>query len=156
MVLVVQSLSRVRLFVTPWTAAHQASLSLTVSQSLLKLMSIESVMPPSHPLLFSSPAAFSLSKHQGSFSVSQPFTSGDQSIGGSASASVLPVNIQDWLPLRLTGLISFAVQETLKSLLERLLLNHERRQDSCPPKKKSVWGERWGLISLSFCVIKFY
>ena len=43
--IVVQSLSHVRLFVTPWTTAHQASLSFTVSQSLLKLMSIESVMP---------------------------------------------------------------------------------------------------------------
>ena len=47
---VVQSLSRVRLFVTPWTAAHQASLSFTISQMLLKLMSIESVMPSNHPV----------------------------------------------------------------------------------------------------------
>ena len=47
----VQSLSHVRLFVTPWTAAHQASLSFTVSQSLLKLMSIESVMPSNHLIL---------------------------------------------------------------------------------------------------------
>ena len=48
---VVQSLSHVRLFVIPWTAAHQASLSFTISQSLLKLMSIESVMPSSHLIL---------------------------------------------------------------------------------------------------------
>ena len=47
----VQSLSRVRLFVTPWTAARQASLSITNSRSLLKLMSIESVMPSSHLIL---------------------------------------------------------------------------------------------------------
>ena len=47
----VQSLSRVWLFVTPWTAAHQASLSITTSQSLLKLMSIESVMPSNHLIL---------------------------------------------------------------------------------------------------------
>ena len=47
----VQSLSCVRLFVTPWTAACQASLSITNSQSLLKLMSIESVMPSNHLLL---------------------------------------------------------------------------------------------------------
>ena len=47
----VQSLSRVRLFVTPWMAAHQASLSITNSQSLLKLMSIESVMPSNHLIL---------------------------------------------------------------------------------------------------------
>ena len=54
---VVQSLSHVRLFATPWTAAHQASLSFTISQSLLKLITIESVMPSNllilwHPLLF--------------------------------------------------------------------------------------------------------
>ena len=47
----VQSLSRVRLFVTPWTAAHQASLSISNSQSLLRFRSIESVMPPSHLIL---------------------------------------------------------------------------------------------------------
>ena len=47
----VQLLSHVWLFVTPWTAAHQASLSITNSQSLLKLMSIESVMPPNHLIL---------------------------------------------------------------------------------------------------------
>ena len=47
----VQSLSRVQLFVTPWTAAHQASLSITNSWSLLKLMSIESVMPSNHLIL---------------------------------------------------------------------------------------------------------
>ena len=66
---VVQLLSRVRLFVTPWTAAHQASLSFTIPQSLLKLMSIESVVSdaiqPSHPLLFPSLPAFNLSQHQG-------------------------------------------------------------------------------------------
>ena len=48
---IVQSLSHVQLFATPWTAAHQASLSITNSQNLLKLMSIESVMPPNHLIL---------------------------------------------------------------------------------------------------------
>ena len=48
----VQSLSRVRLFVTPWIAAHQASLSITISWSLLKLMSIQSVTPSNHLILF--------------------------------------------------------------------------------------------------------
>ena len=48
----VQSLSRVQLFVTPWTAAHQASLSITISRSLLKLMSIESVMPSNRLILY--------------------------------------------------------------------------------------------------------
>ena len=62
------SLSRVQPFATPWSAVHQASLSLTNSWSLLKFMSIESVMPsnPSHPLSSPSPA-FNLSQHQGLF-----------------------------------------------------------------------------------------
>ena len=61
---VVQLLSHVWLFVTPWTAAHQASLSFTISQSLLKVMSTESVMPiqSSYPLLPSSPSR--LFQHQ--------------------------------------------------------------------------------------------
>ena len=103
----VQSLSCVQLFVTPWTAACQASLSITNSRSLLKLMSIESVMPSNHlilccPLLLP-PSVFSTS---GSFPMSQFFTSHGQSIGVSASVSVLPMNIQDWSPLGWTGWIS--------------------------------------------------
>ena len=94
-IVVVQSLSHVRLFATPWTVAHQDSLSLTVSQSLLKLMSTESVMPSNHlilchPLLLL-PSIFWAS---GSFPVNRLFTSLGQSLGASASASVLPVNIQ--------------------------------------------------------------
>ena len=103
----VQTLSRVRLFVTPWTAARQASLSITNSRSLLKLMSIEPVMPSNYltlccPLLFL-PLIFPSIRV---FPVSQFFTSCGQSIEASASASVLPTNIQDWFPLGLTGLIS--------------------------------------------------
>ena len=65
---VVQSLSRVRLFTTPWTAERRASLSLSLSQSLPKFVSIESVMPSNHLILCcpSSPA-FNLSQHQGLF-----------------------------------------------------------------------------------------
>ena len=64
----VQSLSHVWLFVTPWTVACQASLSTTNSQSLLKLMSIKSVMPSNHLILSSpSPPAFNCSQHQGLF-----------------------------------------------------------------------------------------
>ena len=84
----------------PCTAAHQASLSITISQSLLKLMSIESVMPSNHLILY---RPFSSCLHSfpasGSFPVSQFFASGGQSIGVSASASALPMNIQDWSPL---------------------------------------------------------
>ena len=91
----VESLSGVRLFATPWTSAYQASLSFTVSQSLLKLMSIESVMPFNllivcRPLLLLSSVFPSIR----AFPVSWLFASGDQSIGASASASVLPMNIQ--------------------------------------------------------------
>ena len=102
----VQSLSHIRLFVTPWTAAHQASLSITNSRSLLKLMSITSVMPSKHlilycpllllPSIFPSIRVFS----------NESLALNGQSIGGSASASVLPMNILDWLPSGLTGLIS--------------------------------------------------
>ena len=102
----VQLLSCVWLFVTPWTAARQASPSITNSQSLLKLTSVESVMPPNnlifcHPLLLL-PSIFPQS---GSFPMSQFFTWGGQSIWVSASASVLPINIQQWFPWGLTGLI---------------------------------------------------
>ena len=103
----VQLLSRVQLFAPPWIAAHQASLSITNSQSLLKLMSIESVMPFSHPSsvipFFSRPQSLPAS---GSFPGSQHFTWGGQSIGVSASASVLPMNTQDWSPLGWSGWIS--------------------------------------------------
>ena len=103
--LLVQSLSHVQLFATPWTAACQASLSFTISWSLLKLISIESEMWSSSLFLYcpllsclqSSPALRS-------FPMSQLFTQGGQSIG--ASASILPLNIQDLFPLGLTGLIS--------------------------------------------------
>ena len=106
-VVVVQPLSCVRLFVTPWIAVCQVSLSLPVSQSLLKLMSIELVMPSNHfvlchPLLLPL-QAFPAS---GFFPMSRLFASGGQSIGASASASVLPMTIQSWFPLGLTGLIS--------------------------------------------------
>ena len=105
-VAVVQLLSYGQLFTNPWTSALQASLSFTVSQSLLKLMlsqwchpNISSLVAP----FFSCPWSFQAS---GSFPMSQLFASGSQSIGASALASVLPVNILDWFPLWLTGLIS--------------------------------------------------
>ena len=92
----VQPLSRVQLFATPWTAASQTSLSITNSWSLLKLMSTESVMPSNHliPVIpfFSCLQSFPAS---GSFQMNQFFTSGGPSIGVSALASVLPMNIQD-------------------------------------------------------------
>ena len=103
----VQSLSRVRLFVTPWITARQSSLSITNSQSSLRLMSIESV---NHQISSSSVAPFSYCLQyfpvSGSFPMSHFFVSGGQSIGASASAPVFPMNIQDWFPLGWTGWIS--------------------------------------------------
>ena len=89
--LVVQSLSRVQLFVNPWTAARQTPLSLTISQSSLKFMSVESVMLSHHPLLPSSPPGLNPSQHQRLF---QGVSSSHQVAKASASASVLPKNIQ--------------------------------------------------------------
>ena len=91
-----QSLSHVQLFATPWTIACQASVSITNSQTLLKLMSIESVMPSNH-LILCCPLLLPPSIFPGSgfFQMSQLFASGGQSIGVSASVSVLPMNIQD-------------------------------------------------------------
>ena len=100
----VQSLSHVQLFMIPWTTARQASLSITNSWSLLKLISIESVMPSNHPILcrpLSSRPLFLPAS--GSFPMSQLFSSGGQSFGVSASTSVLPMNTQDWSPLGWTA-----------------------------------------------------
>ena len=102
----IQSPSPVWLFATPWTTARQASLSITNSWSLFKLMSIESMMPSNHLILCrpsSHPQSFPAS---GSFPMNQLFASGGQSIGTSASTSVLPMNIQGWFLLGLAGLIS--------------------------------------------------
>ena len=91
----VQSLSRVLLFVTPWTTALKASLSIIKSWSLPKLMSIESVMLSNnhilcHPLLLP-PQSF---PESGSLQMSQLFESSGQTIGVSASTSVPPMKIQ--------------------------------------------------------------
>ena len=124
-----------RLFATPWTAAHQASLSIANSQSSLKLMSIELVMPSNHlilccplllpPYIFSSIRVFS----------SQFFTSGGQSIGVSASASVLPKNIQTWFPLGLTGWISLQSRG-----LSRVLSNTTVQKHQFVGAQLSLWS----------------
>ena len=103
----VQSLSRVWLLATPWTTARQVSLSFTLSWRF-KLMSVESpdAIRPSHPLstpFYSCLQSFPVSE---SFPMSLPFGSGGQNTGASTSASVPPMNIQDWFPLGWTGWIS--------------------------------------------------
>ena len=116
----VQYLSHVQLFVTPWTAAHQASLSIIISWSLLKLMSIKSVMPSNHlilcrPLLLS-PSIFPSIKVFSSESVLHirwpKFWSFSFSISPSNEHSGLVSFRMDWLDL-------LAVQGTLKSLLQQ-------------------------------------
>ena len=89
-----QSLSRVRLFATPWIAARQASLSTTNSWSSLRLTSIKSVMPSSYLILC--PQSLPASE---SFPMSQLFSWGGQSTGVSALASFLPNKSQGWSPL---------------------------------------------------------
>ena len=104
----VQLLSHVWLFATPWTAAGQASLSITSSRNLLKLISCP-LSQWCHPTISSSVVPFSCLQSfpaSGSFPMNQFFISGGQSIGVSASTSVLPMNIQDWFPLGWTGWLS--------------------------------------------------
>ena len=106
----IQSLSRVPLFVIPWTATRQASLSITNSGSLLKLKSIESLMPSNHliichPLLLP-PSIF-------------------PSIRVFSNESVLPMNIQDWFPLGLTGLISLHARGLLRVFSNTTAQKHQ-------------------------------
>ena len=145
----VQSLSCVRPFATPWTAARQASATITNSRSLLKLMSFESVMPSNHlilcyPLLLP-PSIFRVS---GSFPMSHFFPTGGQSIGVSASASVLPMNIQDWFPLGWTGCISLQSKG-----LSRVFSNTtvQKHRFLAHPKNKTNLG-----INLIKCVQDLY
>ena len=119
----VKSLSHVWLFVTPWTAASQASLSITNSRTLLKLMSIKVVMQSNNLILcgpfYSCLQSFPAS---GSLPMSLFFASGCQNIEASASASVLPMNIQDWFILGLTSLISLQTKG-----LSRFFSNHSSK-----------------------------
>ena len=104
----VQLFSHVRLFATPWIAACQSFLSIINSRSLVKLMSIESVMPSNHLILcrpLSLPPSIIPSIRV--FSNESVFRIMWPKFDVPASASVLPMNIQDWFPLGWTGWISF-------------------------------------------------
>ena len=116
-----QSLSRVWFFVTLWTAAHQASLSITNSQSLLKTMSVESVIPSNYlilwhpflllPSIFPNIRVFS---NESVLSIRWPKYQ-------SLSFSILPMNIQDWFPLGLTGLLSRVFSNTTVTVNNTIL-----------------------------------
>ena len=112
---VVQSLTHVRFFETPWIIAHKAPLSFTICQNLLKLMSIESVMPSNHlihchTLLL---LLLNLSKHQDLFQCVS-------SLHQLAKALELQLQHQSfqWISFRLDWFDLLAVQETLKNLLQ--------------------------------------
>ena len=140
---VVQSLSHVWLFATPWTAAHQAPL---VLYHLLELAQTHVHRVGDAIQLFSSsvvpfspcPQSFPAS---GSLLMSRFFASGGQSTGVSDSASVLPVDIQGWFPLGLTGLISLLSKDKLliywffPKCIKRILLRLQRWENDCSIEK---------------------
>ena len=120
-VVVVPLLSSGWLFETPWTAAQQAPLSSTISWSLLKFMSIESVMLFNH-LTSATRFSFCLQSFSasGSFLISQLFES-----GASATASVFPLNVQGWFPLGLTGLISLLSRGLSRVFISTTVWKHQ-------------------------------
>ena len=146
----VQSLSHVRLFATPWIAARQAFLSITSSWSLLELMSIESVMPTNHlilchpllllPSIFPSIWIFS---NESALHIRWP------KYWVSASASVIPMNIQDWFPLGWTGWISLQSKG-----LSRVFSNTTVQKHQFFSAQFSLWSNShirtWLLEKLSF------
>ena len=140
----VQSLSRVRLFATPWITARQASLSITISQSSLRLTSIESVMPSSHlilccPLLLLPPIPASIRV----FPMSQLFAWGGQSTRVSALASVLSKNTQDWSPLQWIGWISLQSKG-----LSRVFSNTKVQKHEFLGTQPSLWSNTLGWKNL--------
>ena len=122
----VQSLSHIWFFATPWTAAWQASLSIINSWSLLKLIFIELVMPSNHfvlccPLLLP-PSIFPSIRV---FSNKSVLRISGQNIGVSASASALPMNIQDWFPLGWTGWMSLVSKGLSKVFSNTAVQKHQ-------------------------------
>ena len=117
----IQLLSHVPSFVTPWTTACRAPLSSTLSGSLLRLMSIESV---SHPTISFSATLFSFClQHQALFQ-NQFFALSEHNIGASASVSVLPMSIQDCFPLGLTSLIFLQSKELSRVFSNTTIQKH--------------------------------
>ena len=136
---------------TPWTAARQACLSITNTQSLLKLMSIESVMPSKH-LILCHPLLL-LPWAWGSFPMSQFLASDGQSIGASASAFILLMDIQDWFSLGLTGLISLQSRVFCKTTVQKhqflstqLSLLSNSHIHTWPLEKPSIALTRWTFV----------
>ena len=130
----VQSLSPVQLSATPWTAAHQASLSFTISRNLLKLMSIESVMPSNHlvlchPLLLPPSISPSIRVFSNESALRIRWSK-----YWSFSSSISPSNEYSGLiSFRIDSLDLLAVQETLKSLLQSDQISCSVMSDSLQP-----------------------
>ena len=122
----VQSLSRVWFFATPWTAAHQPSCPSPTPRACPNSCPLSRWC---HPTISSSVIPFSSCLQSfpasGSFPMSPFFTSGGQSFGVSASASVLPMNIQDWFPLGLTSWISLQSKELSRVFSNTKVQKHQ-------------------------------
>ena len=127
-----------QLFATPLTAACQASLSVANSWSLLKLVSIDLVMPTNHLIHFSS--CLQSFPASGAFQMSQFFPSGGQSIEVSASISVLQMKTQDWSPLGWTGWWDLL---TVQGILKSLLQHHSS-------KASILWCSAFFIVQLSY------
>ena len=156
-VVIIQSLSYVWLFATPWTVAGQAPLSSPISLSLLQFTTIDLVMLCNHLILCCSPLLLpSIFPSIRGFPRSQFFASGSQSTGASTSATVLPRIIQGWFSLWLTGLISLQSKElprvfsrtTIQEKISDILLRER--------KKTGLWWMCVTLLALCFgkCKIK--
>ena len=141
----VQSPSHVWLFATPWTVAHQASLSLTTPSP--------KVCPSScqlhgHPAISSSDALFSFCPQffsaSGTFPMSQPLALGEQNTGVSVLASVLSTNIQDWIPLKWTGLI-FLLPKGLSGVFSSTTIQWHQIFGALPSLQSSSHNRMWPL-----------
>ena len=135
---------------TPWTAPRQASLSSAMSRNLLKLMSIESLMPSNHVVLScpASPPAFNLAQHQGLFQ-GVDSASGGHSTG--ASASVLSMNTQDWFPLGWTGWISLQSKGLSRVFSNSTAQKHQffgtqPSSHPCMTAERSIALTRWTFV----------
>ena len=127
---VVQSLGQVQLFATPQTAGHQATLSFTMSQGLLQFMSTEQVMLSNHFILYHPLLLWlSILPSIRGFSNESAHRIGGQSIGASASASVLPMKYSGLNSFRIDWFDLLEIQETLKSLLQHHNLKASNVQD---------------------------
>ena len=152
-IVVVQLPSHVRRFGTPWTTAHQASLSLTISWSLPKFVSITSVMPSSH-LIFWCPLLLSVFPSIRDFSnESAVLIIRWQNTGTSSWASILPMSVQGWFLLRLTGLIS-SLSKGLWGVFSSTTVQRHQFFGTLPSLWSSFHSHTWLLEKLGLkCLI---